>query len=58
MLYSVILTNGLDYPIEADEVETRDGIYTFIFDGEVIAEFNSNRIAGYFVEDEEEDAQD
>lgn len=57
MLFSVILTNGTDYMVEADKVEREEGIYTFYTDDEIVAEFNSNRIAGYFVEDEE-DAQD
>ena len=50
MLFHVILTNGIGYTLGADSVERNEGIYSFIKDREVLAEFNANRIAGYFVE--------
>ncbi len=55
LLFHIILTNGTDYVVEADDIERNEGIYSFLKDGKVIAEFNGNRIAGYFVDDEEED---
>lgn len=55
MLFHVILTNGTDYTLSADSVERNDGIYSFIEDGEVLAEFNGNRIAGYYVEELEDE---
>ncbi len=58
MLFHVILTNGTEYRVEADDIERNEGIYSFLTDGKVIAEFNGNRIAGYFVDDDENDEED
>lgn len=55
LLFHVILIDGTEYLVEADDIERNEGIYSFLMDGKVIAEFNGNRIAGYFVDDEEEE---
>lgn len=39
----------------ADEVEYEEGIYKFWMDGELVAEFKRDNIAGYFVNEIEEE---
>lgn len=57
LLYQIILINGREVEIEADEIEEEDGGYVFTEEGEVVAEFTKNNIAGYNLCGEVEDAE-
>ena len=59
-LYQVVFINGRIVEFFADSHEFEDGIYTFYFEGDVVAEFKRDNIAGYVAtvpgdEDEEYD---
>lgn len=51
------MINGREVEIEADEIEEEDGGYVFTEEGEVVAEFTKNNIAGYNLCGEVEDAE-
>lgn len=58
-MYTIVTLNGRGFVFEADEVDEIMGQLTFSLDGEVVAEFKKDAIAGYFIsryveEDEEE----
>lgn len=48
------MINAKILEFEADEVDCEEGIYKFYLEGEVIAEFKVDNIAGYFVSEIEE----
>lgn len=47
MIYQIILINGKIIEFEAEEYEYEDGTYSFFYDGEVMAQFQRNNIAGF-----------
>ena len=58
MWFQVVTINGKIIAFEAEEVISYDDTYQFLYDGEVVGEFNKKNIAGYFsteLEDEEDD---
>ena len=55
MIYQIVLINGKIIEFEAEDYEYEEGTYTFYYDGEVIAQFQRNNIAGFYrleIEDE------
>lgn len=59
MIYQIIFINGRAIEFTADEFEFEDGVYRFLIDGEVIAEFVRNNIAGFYsLEETDEEDQD
>ena len=54
-LYLVTFINGKMVEFNADEMECEDGVYTFWLDGEVVAQFKRDNIAGYIVVRYEDD---
>ena len=54
LLYRVVMINARILELEAEEVECEEGIYKFYLDGELVAEFKRDNIAGYFVSEIEE----
>ena len=58
MIFTVFFINGKVTGFDADFVEEEDGTYKFYLDGELVAEFLKQNIAGYVmmnVDDLEED---
>lgn len=58
MIYQIMFINGRAIEFAADDFEFEDGVYRFLIDGEVIAEFVRNNIAGFCsleAPDEDED---
>lgn len=49
LLYRVVMINARILEFKAEEVECEEGIYKFYLDGELVAEFKRDNIAGYFV---------
>lgn len=60
MMYTVVTLNGRGFMFEADGVIELGGEYIFELDGETVAQFKKDAIAGYFITryDEDEDSQD
>ncbi len=57
MVYTVVTLNGRGFMFEADEMCEVLGEYVFSLEGETVAQFKKEAIAGYFitrVEDDEE----
>lgn len=54
LLYRVVMINARILEFEADEVECEEGIYKFYCEGELVAEFKRDNIAGYFVSEIDE----
>ena len=53
--YCIVFVNGKKLRFEADNLEFEDGVYTFYLEGDVVAEFKRDNIAGYIVvEDDDE----
>ena len=47
MVYQIVLINGKIIEFIAEEHELEDGTYTFYHDGDVVAQFQKNNIAGF-----------
>ena len=60
MVYTVVTLNGRGFMFEADEMKDWQNVYTFYLDGEEVAEFRKDAIAGYFITrvDDDEEAED
>lgn len=54
----VITVNGKYFDFDADEVKDYGGEYAFYLEGEIVAEFMKNNIAGYIMNDHEEDEEE
>lgn len=56
-VYTVVTLNGRGFMFVADDVDEVCGEYVFSLEGEIVAQFKKEAIAGYFitrVEDDEE----
>lgn len=51
----VITVNGKYFDFDADEVKDYGGEYAFYLEGEIVAEFMKNNIAGYIMQEKEEE---
>ena len=54
----VVTINGKFYDFDADKVIDYEGAYTFYLNDVIVAEFMKNNIAGYIMQDYEEDEED
>lgn len=57
-MYTIVTLNGRGFAFVADEVTEYMGQLTFSLDGDTVAEFKKDAIAGYFIttyEDEEDE---
>lgn len=52
--YCITFVNGKILRFEADNVEFEDGVYTFYLEGDVVAEFKRDNIAGYIVVEDDD----
>ena len=59
-IFTIVTVNGKFFEFYADEVVDLDGEYIFSVDGDTVASFRKDNIAGYFMtcEDEEDDEDD
>ena len=57
-IFEIVFINGKIVAFEADEVEYEDGVYTFYFEGETVAEFKRDNIAGYVRAERKEDEEE
>lgn len=48
-MYTVVTLNGRGFGFFADDMCEIDGTYIFSYEGETVAEFRKDAIAGYFV---------
>lgn len=48
-MYTVVTLNGRAFMFAADEMNKYMGTYTFLLEGETVAEFKKDAIAGYFI---------
>ena len=56
-VYTVVTLNGRGFMFDADEVIELGGEYVFSLEGEEVAQFKKDAVAGYFItryEDDEE----
>lgn len=56
-MYTVVTLNGRGFMFEADSMRDWGSFYSFYLDGEEVAGFKKNALAGYFItryEDDEE----
>lgn len=54
----VITVNGKYFDFDADEVKDYGGEYAFYLEGEIVAEFMKNNIAGYIMQEKEEEDEE
>lgn len=49
LMYTVVTLNGKEFAFWADDMCEIDGVYIFSEEGETVAKFKKDAIAGYFV---------
>lgn len=47
--YMIVTLNGRCFRFQAEEMEEIDGLYIFTNEGEVVAQFKKDNIAGWFL---------